>query len=230
MSSTPSRRDFLRNAAIFGGGIFFARSVIACAIERAGGETESASSDLVSCATPVISANHGHALVLPQADIEAGEEKTYSIKGSSGHDHLLTVTEAQFAVLAGGGSVTIVSSNDAGHTHSVTVRCSVAGGADASTGDAGPRPDASADAAPPVCSNGARAGSISANHGHSLTVPRADILAGTTRTYSIQGSSSHPHSVTVTAADFTKLKNGQTLTLVSTNDAGHTHNVSVLCS
>jgi hypothetical protein len=238
-TTTTTRRDLLRNAAIFGGALFFSRNLIACAIEKLNDDDddngESASSDLVTCQAPVISANHGHTLSVPSADITAGVEKTYSIKGQSSHDHLLTITAAQFAALGAGGSITVTSSNVGGHTHSVRVTCAAStnpdAGSDASTpdGSAGGG-DSSTDAATSACSNGASASSISANHGHTLTVPRADIQAGATRTYSIKGTSSHPHDVTITASDFTRLKNGETLTLTSTNVGGHTHAVKVICA
>ena len=69
---------------------------------------------------------HGpHALTVPMDDIMAGVEKTYSIKGSSPHDHMITVTAANFATLQAGGSVTITSTEydfDM-HTHDVTITC-----------------------------------------------------------------------------------------------------------
>lgn len=71
--------------------------------------------------------------------------------------------------------------------------------------------------------------SISANHGHTLAVPIADVNAGADKTYDITGSSAHAHSVTITATQFMQLKNGQTLNLTSTSGGGHTHGVTVMC-
>ncbi len=70
-----------------------------------------------------ISANHGHTLSVSQADVEAGAERMYSIQGSSGHDHMVTLTAADFTALQGNNNITVNSTNDDGHTHSVTVRC-----------------------------------------------------------------------------------------------------------
>ena len=70
-----------------------------------------------------ISANHGHTLSVSQADVEAGAERMYSIQGSSGHDHMVTLTAAAFTALQGNNNITVNSTNDDGHTHSVTVRC-----------------------------------------------------------------------------------------------------------
>ncbi|MEW5742665.1 MAG: hypothetical protein AB1938_27355, partial [Myxococcota bacterium] len=70
-----------------------------------------------------ISSNHGHALMVPAADFQATGDRTYNIQGTSGHPHTITLTEAQRATILGGGTVTVTSSQDAGHTHSVTVAC-----------------------------------------------------------------------------------------------------------
>lgn len=78
-----------------------------------------------TCATTnaTISANHGHTAMIPAADVAAGVEKTYDIKGGSQHPHSITVTAAMFAMLKAGTMVVVTSSNDAGHTHNVTVSC-----------------------------------------------------------------------------------------------------------
>ena len=70
-----------------------------------------------------ISANHGHTLSVSQADVEAGVERMYSIQGSSGHNHTVTITADDFMDLQGNNNITVNSTNDDGHTHSVTVRC-----------------------------------------------------------------------------------------------------------
>jgi hypothetical protein len=77
------------------------------------------------CATTnaMVSANHGHAAAIPAADVMAGVEKSYDIKGGSQHPHTITVTAAMFAMLKAGTMVVVTSSNDAGHTHNVTVTC-----------------------------------------------------------------------------------------------------------
>ena len=70
-----------------------------------------------------IGSNHGHNLTIPQADVQSGHQKSYSIQGSSSHDHMVTLTETDFDVLQGNNSITVSSTNNDGHTHSVTVRC-----------------------------------------------------------------------------------------------------------
>jgi hypothetical protein len=65
-----------------------------------------------------ISANHGHNLTVSVADVTAGNEKSYSIQGSSGHDHMVTITGAQFSTLQDNNSVVLNSTSGDGHVHS----------------------------------------------------------------------------------------------------------------
>lgn len=95
--------------------------------------------------------------------------------------------------------------------------------------------------APPVPGNNPPTGStdclangtnanISANHGHTLIVSKEDVSSGTEKTYAIQGSASHDHSVTITAANFTSLKNNNSVQVDSTSGDGHMHAVTVSCA
>ncbi|MEE9364465.1 MAG: hypothetical protein V3U92_17835 [Cellulophaga sp.] len=70
-----------------------------------------------------ISANHGHTLVVSKADISAASEKSYSIKGSSNHNHNITLSANNFATLKTSKIISVTSSTDGGHSHSVTVTC-----------------------------------------------------------------------------------------------------------
>jgi hypothetical protein len=219
-----SRRDALRSLALLGSALaalpFF--TTLGCAAPGEGGDAPesgdgdegAAEAELVTCKPPVISANHGHVLVVPPADVTAGVTKTYAIQGSSSHPHAVTLTSADFAQLAAGKSITLTSTNDAGHAHRVTVSCTVT---------ANPPP-------PAACGNGARASAISANHGHALAVPKADIASTTPKTYSIKGASGHAHTVTLTVAHYATLKAGKSLVVSSTNDAGHAHQVTIVCA
>lgn len=80
---------------------------------------------MTTCAstTTTIGTNHGHVGMVPAADVMAGVQKTYNIQGASGHPHTVTITAAMFTMLKAGTSVMATSSNDAGHTHAVTVMC-----------------------------------------------------------------------------------------------------------
>ena len=71
--------------------------------------------------------------------------------------------------------------------------------------------------------------SIGGNHGHALAVSQADVAAGVEKSYNIQGSAGHAHSVVVTAAMFTTLKANRTLQTTSTNNSGHMHSITVTC-
>ncbi|MDW3209574.1 MAG: hypothetical protein R8N23_06900 [Reichenbachiella sp.] len=72
--------------------------------------------------------------------------------------------------------------------------------------------------------------SIDGNHGHSLTVSKADVDAGTAKTYDITGSSGHSHSVTVSSSNFASLKDNTSVNIDSTSGDGHTHSITVSCA
>ena len=214
-----TRREALRSVALFGGALLFSRALTACAVESEadgagqGGEgpVDQSEDELVTCKPPVISANHGHTLVVSAADVAAGRPKTYSIAGAARHDHTVTLTAADFASLAAGRVVAVTSSDGAGHTHTVTVTCTVS-------------------TPPAACGNGAKASAISDNHGHSLVVSKADVAAGTPKTYSIRGAASHAHQISITAAQFKTLKTGKSLGIASSNALSHAHTVTVVCA
>src|SRR5262245_47224046 len=112
-----SRREFLTAMGLFGSTLFVSRGLVAC--QPASGSESVMESDhaLVSCEPPKISANHGHVLVLPPEDVAAAVQKTYSIRGAATHDHSVTITAEQFAELALGRSVTVLSTTAGTHTH-----------------------------------------------------------------------------------------------------------------
>lgn len=78
--------------------------------------------------------------------------------------------------------------------------------------------------------NGANATAITSNHGHTLTVSKSDIDNGTEKSYSIQGSSGHNHTIVVSAANFTVLKDSKSIVIESSRDSNHRHNVTVSCA
>lgn len=79
-----------------------------------------------------------------------------------------------------------------------------------------------------ACDNGAK-GIISANHGHRLDVPVDHVDDGRQRTYSIRGTSGHDHKVTLQASHFAELRQGNTVSVRSTTDVGHGHDILVAC-
>jgi hypothetical protein len=78
---------------------------------------------LTSGTNSAISANHGHNLTVSVADVTAGNAKSYSIQGSSDHDHMVTLTSSDFSSLQDNTSIVVSSTSGGGHTHSVTVSC-----------------------------------------------------------------------------------------------------------
>jgi len=98
-------------------------------------------------------------------------------------------------------------------------------GDDSANGD----PDLDPDQAD-CLANGANATAISSNHGHTLVVAKADIDAGTQKSYSIQGSSGHSHEIIVSESNFTKLKNKEQVVIESSTDSSHRHTVTVACA
>lgn len=71
----------------------------------------------------IVDDNHGHSISVPRADVTAGTPQTYDIQGSAGHSHTVSVSAAQFAILADVGMVIVTSSNMSGHSHQVTINC-----------------------------------------------------------------------------------------------------------
>jgi hypothetical protein len=82
------------------------------------------------------------------------------------------------------------------------------------------------------CASGTVAPVIGTNHGHDLTVPLADVMAGVTKSYLLTTGNNHTHMVEITAENFTALKAAGTVSgLVSITDAtNHTHTVMLTCS
>lgn len=73
--------------------------------------------------------------------------------------------------------------------------------------------------------------SIGDNHGHTLSVPRADVMAGTQKVYSIEGTADHAHNVTVTPTMFTMLQSNTAIMVNSATGGidGHNHNITIMC-
>lgn len=72
-----------------------------------------------------ISANHGHSLNVSKEDVAAGVEKTYTLSEASTdqHIHQVTLTAANFTALKGNSDITVSSTSNSGHSHSVMVTC-----------------------------------------------------------------------------------------------------------
>jgi hypothetical protein len=87
---------------------------------------------------------------------------------------------------------------------------------------------------PPIndanCLANGTSANIGTNHGHTLTVSKTDVENAAEKSYAIQGTASHNHEVIITAANFSALRNNQSIQVISTSSDGHTHSVSVSCA
>jgi hypothetical protein len=88
---------------------------------------------------------------------------------------------------------------------------------------------ASAAAASPCAKNGAKDSGLD-DPLHHLVVPAADVVAGVSHTYSIKGTQSHDHEITLEASDFVNLLAGTKVTVTSTNVLRHVHTFDVVCA
>lgn len=77
------------------------------------------------CNATAISGNHGHSLTIPPADLDSQVQVTYSIEGTSGHVHMVTLQPAQFAQIKGKSPITVTATlgGAAIHSHDVTINC-----------------------------------------------------------------------------------------------------------
>jgi hypothetical protein len=126
MSDELTRKEFIR----LGAAATVALTLPACSADDegdGGASAEDGPADTgAGCdggASGVISGNHGHELIVPNADLVAGAGATYGIQGTSPHTHDVTLTADQMAQIADGMSVTVTSSSGGGHTHQVTIAC-----------------------------------------------------------------------------------------------------------
>jgi hypothetical protein len=117
----------------------------------------------------------------------------------------MTITRKQFLHASAGGTVLLL--------------LKACGGSD--DGDGSP---------PPAQACGATGAAIAGNHGHALSIARADLDSTTSKTYDITAAANHPHSVTFTPAQLQALKAGQSVTVTSTTDALHDHAVTASCA
>ena len=67
-----------------------------------------------------ISANHGHTATVTAAQITTGSAVSLDIRGSATHPHTVSVSQSDLTTLRNRQPVTITSSTDSGHTHTVT--------------------------------------------------------------------------------------------------------------
>ncbi|KQW02266.1 hypothetical protein [Rhizobacter sp. Root1221] len=93
--------------------------------DNSNGSSNSGAAAAPQCSSTgaAISGNHGHVLAIAAADLDSATDKTYSIAGTSSHDHSVTFTPAQLQALKAGQSVTVASTTTFQHAHDVTATC-----------------------------------------------------------------------------------------------------------
>ena len=122
------RKTFIQKAA---GAMLIAipaYSLLGCSSSDDGGGNPipdpNGNADCLANGTAVsIGGNHGHSLTVSTNDVQAGATKIYSIQGTSGHNHSVNLTAANFTALKSNTSISVTSTNGDGHTHSVQVSC-----------------------------------------------------------------------------------------------------------
>jgi hypothetical protein len=69
-------------------------------------------------------------------------------------------------------------------------------------------------------------GSISANHGHSITITSAELTGGQALALTFSGNATHTHSISLTAAQVAQIGQNQQVSVVSTTSDAHNHTVT----
>jgi hypothetical protein len=67
-----------------------------------------------------ISANHGHVAIITAARLTAGGALSLDIQGNADHPHTLELSAADMTAIAGGQTVSTVSTTVLSHAHTVT--------------------------------------------------------------------------------------------------------------
>jgi hypothetical protein len=68
-----------------------------------------------------ISANHGHVAIITAAKLAAGGDLVdLDIRGSASHSHFISLTAAQIGQVAANQQVSVMSTTNSGHDHTVT--------------------------------------------------------------------------------------------------------------
>lgn len=81
----------------------------------------------------------------------------------------------------------------------------------------------------PTPGTGDKSGAISANHGHTVFITAAQMMAGNQVQLTLQGSSGvpeHTHTLQLTAAEVVSISNGARIAKLSSNADAHDHTVT----
>jgi hypothetical protein len=79
---------------------------------------------------------------------------------------------------------------------------------------------------PPAASGGDQQGLVATNHGHAAVITAARLASPADVSLDIRGTSDHPHTVTLSAAQVSSIAANQRISMESTTDDGHSHTVT----
>lgn len=156
-----------------------------------------------------IGRNHGHDFPVRSEDVLEGVTKTFDLRGSSDHTHVIELSPAELAAL-GRGEVVRKQTERGGtnaHRHRVLLRC-----------EPSVLPPEMISACDIV---------VAGKDDHEFVIPEAHVREGVVRHYDIQGVAGHTHVLTVTAEDFRRIASGEQLDLKSGQGLGHFHHVYI---
>jgi hypothetical protein len=98
-----------------------------------------------------------------------------------------------------------------------TITISACGGGSSPTAPSNPQPP---------LNPGDKAGSISANHGHTAVITAAQLAGPAAVSIDIRGQSDHPHTVVLSSAEVASIAASQRVSKESSTDDGHSHTVT----
>lgn len=67
-----------------------------------------------------IGENHGHRVTITEQQLDKGEAVTLTLTEGGGHTHSVSLSAEQVRTIADGGTVSVESTSDSFHTHTVT--------------------------------------------------------------------------------------------------------------
>ena len=112
-----TRREFTLDAAL----AILAGCVITIADTACGSDSGTSPSPAAPAdVNGVIAANHGHIAVIMGAQITAGSAISLDIRGMATHTHTVAVSQSDLSTLKNRQPVTLTSTTDASHSHSIT--------------------------------------------------------------------------------------------------------------
>ena len=118
-----TRKEFLRSLVGGATGIVAIGFIAGCGGDDGGSAAPDSAGASCTMPTSAISGNHGHVFAITLAEVDAGVEKTYDIKGTSPHTHSVTVNATQMGQVKNGQTLNIDSTVGGGHSHTITIMC-----------------------------------------------------------------------------------------------------------